>query len=586
MRVIGSWTLLLAALLLASAAQAQDAPSAYDGHADGAVYNGKQMMPFTLYGVAIRWDRDCRRGRAERCLRLARAYDSGAGDLTADMRVSIGYYILACQKGSGPGCARASAMLRNGDAGFTNPQLAGELAERGCNALRDQDSCAGMAAAMASSGDPGQDTQSAAIADRACASGSDEGCRLQARRLFSGNDAAGKAQAVSMFRNACTGNLAWGCLGLVDAYTSGTGVAADPREAASAAATGCTRGRGDRLRLCAIHGDTLSRASAADTVRRGEQFLVTSCRGGSPEACFRLGQLGMAHPAGARSTQGEAVYYWRRACDFDFAAGCRSLADIYARGIEVDRDTAVAVALADKACRLGARAACSDAARLANAEPGLRNRIPAIDPAQPAANQIADAKAAVERGGAQAKAGFDAVVRLMREWNEDAEWLLGGWLYYGLPGLVDAPDPQNGVILIENAARVGHVDAAIWMGMAYWYGDGVAENRSKGESYMRIAAERGSEMAAAIYRSMRAEPIRVENERRRQQAEIEWERQRRRAAWTSAWTSWSPSFSSVGTTPAYTGRTVGQIIDQHNWDNAIRYYSGGTSVCSSSNPYC
>ncbi len=584
MRVTGFWTLLLACLLLAGGAHAQGAPSAYDGHADGSVYNGKQMMPFTLYGVAIRWDRDCRRGRAERCLQLARAYDEGAGDLIADVRVSIGYYILACQKGSGPACARASAMLRNGDAGFTNPELAGEMAERGCNALRDQDSCAGMAAGMASSG--GQGTQSAAIADRACASGSADGCRLQADRLFADTDRDAQAYAFGLYRDACDKGQAWGCLGQYQAYIQGRGVTASTSQAAVVAQRGCTQARGDRLRLCAIHGDLLSRSGTAETVRLGENFLVTACRGGDPASCYRLGELGLTRPAGARSTQGEAIYYLRRACDFDFALGCRALGQAYARATEVERDTAVAVALADKACRLGDSPGCADAQRLIAADPGVRTRIPAIDPAAPAANQIALARAAVERGGSGAQAGLDAVVRLMREWHQDAEWLLGGWLYYGLPGLIDRPNPADGVVLIENAARVGHVDAAIWIGMAYWYGDGVAENRSKGESYMRIAAERGSEMAAAIYRSMRAEPIRVENERRRQQAEIEWERQRRRAAWTSAWTSWTPSYSSVGTTPAYTGRTVGQIIDQSNWDNAIRYYSGGTSVCSSSNPYC
>ncbi|QIG79916.1 tetratricopeptide repeat protein [Stakelama tenebrarum] len=583
MRVVRFCSLLLACLALNSAVQAQDVPSAYDGHADGAVYNGKQMMPFTLYGVAIRWDRDCRRGRAERCMRLAHAYDEGAGDLTADVRVSIGYYILACRKGSGPGCARASAMLRNGAAGFTNTDLALELSQHGCSALKDQDSCAAMSAVMTASG--GESAQSVAVADRACAAGSAEGCRLRANRLLAGNDASGQARAVAMFREACDKGQAWGCLGLYDAYSAGRGVAADPRQAAAAAERGCTRAAGDRLRLCALHGDTLSRAGSAETVRRGENFLVTACRGGAPEACYRLGELGMTRPAGARTNDGEAIYYWRRACDFDFAAGCRSLGQAYARATVVGRDRAVAVALADKACRLGDTGGCADARALVSADPAVRSRIPAIDPAAPAANQIALAKAVVDRGGPGAQAGLDAVARLMREWNEDAEWLLGGWLYYGLPGLIDQPNRQDGFVLIENAARVGHVDAAVWVGMAYWYGDGVAEDRRRGEGYMRVAAERGSEMAAAIYRSMRAEPTRRENERRRREAE-EQARRNRADAWTRAWSRWSPSYSSVGVTPAYTGRTVGQIIDQSNWDNAIRYYSGGTGSCSSYNPYC
>ena len=173
----------------------------------------------------------------------------------------------------------------------------------------------------------------------------------------------------------------------------------------------------------------------------------------------------------------------------------------------------------------------------------------------------------------------------MQEGNEDAAWLLGGWLYYGLPGVFDTSRRADGLVLFENAARVGHVEAAIYMGMAYWYGDGVAEDRAKGERYMLIAANRGSQMAGAIYRSMKAEPIRQENARRQKEYE-EWAAARQND-WASSWTSWTPSASAFAPSPpAWTGPSVSQIIDNSNWNQRINYLSGSTTACPSSNPYC
>ena len=114
-------------------------------------------------------------------------------------------------------------------------------------------------------------------------------------------------------------------------------------------------------------------------------------------------------------------------------------------------------------------------------------------------------------------AGLIAAMQLVREGNEDAEWRLGGWMFHGLPGFFGPDKRGDGLILFENAARVGHVDAAIFMGMADWCGDGVEQDRAKGERYMSIAASRGSKMAAAILRSMQAEGQRQDMARRQRE---------------------------------------------------------------------
>ena len=253
----------------------------------------------------------------------------------------------------------------------------------------------------------------------------------------------------------------------------------------------------------------------------------------------------------------------------------------------VEREDPVAFALLERGCKLGEQASCTRAGKMAGANPSLRTIRPAIDPAAPAVQQLKQARQMVE-GNSNRNTGLQTVARLMREGNEDAQWLLGGWMYFGLPGLFGSERKQDGLILFENAARVGHVDAAIFMGMAYWYGREVPLDRAKGEAYMAIAASRGDDKALAIYRSMKNEPIREENARRQKQYE-EWAAQSR-AFWNSPASmfsrSWTAPSAVYNPTPTYGGPSVSQIYDRHNFNNAISYYSGGTSACRSSNPYC
>lgn len=572
----------LGMLFTGTAASAQQLPSAYKGSRDQFFWNGKQNMPFKLYGVAIDWDKDCTRGKAEQCIRLAKAFETGLGDLEADMRVAVGYYMRACEKGSGAGCAMAATILRDGSAGFTNSAEAQKMAERGCNVLKNQQACAGMAVGLAST-DKGRSTQ---LIEDACRAGADDGCRLKAEDLFyTRRDPASRTQAIGMFTTACTAKRAWGCQGLADAYGQGLGVPADRARAADYARIGCTQSQGNRLRLCTLHGIALTRAGSPKAeYNKGELFLDASCRGGDGIACNHIGRIGLNRVAGATTNPMEGLYYLRRGCDLSYGPACTYLGAAYQGGEGVNADTAIALALHEKGCRLGDKEGCDLAKRLLAADAGLRRKMPVIDPSLPVDTQLRRGKALAE-GNGDRMAGVHTVYRLVQEGNEDAAWLFGGWLYYGLPGVFDTSRKADGLILFENAARVGHVDAAIFMGMAYWYGDGVKEDRSKGEKYMLIAANRGSPMAIAIYRSMRAEPIRQENARRQKQWE-EWQAQRR-ASWTQSWSNWTPSFSgSSYSPPSYSGPSVSSIINESNWNQRISYLSGGTTACPSSNPYC
>jgi TPR repeat protein len=579
---MGAIGIFLGVALLAPAASAQKLPSRYDDRRDSFMFNGKQNMPYQLWGVSIKWHRDCMQGKVSECVRLANAFEKGAGDLEPDLRVAIAYWMKACDQGSGPACARAATIFRDGSASFTNPELARKMAERGCNALKDQPSCAELAQAIGGSGDP----RAAALIDNACASGADDGCRMKANALYwDKGDPASRAQALPMFESACQAKRAWGCLGLAEAYGQGVGVKKDSARAAQAAATGCTQGQGERLRLCTLHGMNLARPGNA-AYNKGEQFLDASCKGGDGRACDYLGRIGLSQVSGATTTSKEGLYYLRRGCDLGHGGACTYLSVAYSGGMGVNQDDAVALALTERGCRFGDAEGCTMAKGLVAKDPGLRARIPAIDPSLPVGEQLTLARAAVERGDRMT--GVHAVYRLVNEANEDAEWLFGGWMYYGLDGVFDSSRRGDGLILFENAARVGHVDAAVFMGMAYWYGDGVPENRKKGEDYMAIAANRGSQMAGAIYRSMKNEPLRQENARRQKEM-AEWQA-RRRIDWTSGWSNYKPGsglgFGYTYPTPASSGQSVASVIDNSNWNHRIDYLSGATSVCRSDNPYC
>lgn len=580
---------LITSALCLLAVAASKLPSAYDGHADGVVFNGHQNMPVTLYGVAIAWDRACAKGQASECLRLGQAFDSGLGDLRADPRVAIGYYIKACGQKAGPvsgaACASAAGIVREGRAGYTDPALAYRLADSGCTELKTPAACAALALQLyRGQGAPRDPARAGALWDAACKAGAEDGCRLQAGALFfeSGDPAANRA-AIALFEAGCKAGHAWGCRGLSEAYAAGKGVARDPAAAARYAETGCLKGDGDKIAVCGLHGGYLVRSGDKAQLNLGEKFLDRACMAGDPQACGRLTLIGLNQVEGATTTEGEAVFYARHACDLGYAQGCDDLGVIWENGMGgVPADPAVGAALREKACALGLADACKALAGMGPKRGQLRAQRPRIDPSLSSHEQLRLAQAEVPNG--DALEGLKTVIRLMQEQNEDAEWLLGGWLYYGVPGLIDTSRKADGVVLIENAARVGHVDAAIWMGMAYWYGDGVPEDREKGETYMLIAAQRGSEEAAAIYRSMKAEPARVENARRAK--EMAEATQRRQAEWSNSWSGWNASASSwTPQQPASNWQSYSQIQDQANFNNFVDSVAY-RQPCIPGNPYC
>ncbi|MFN3517440.1 MAG: tetratricopeptide repeat protein [Novosphingobium sp.] len=571
--------------LLAPPALAKDKPpTPYDKSWESFVFDGRQNYPHVLWGVTIDWKLACLKGKADSCLKLARAFEQGFGHVRADQRAAVGYFMEACKQGSGEGCVRAAEMLREGTPGYRLPGLAQQQAERGCTQLKHQPACAALAVSQAAAAPSGSD-QSDALLAKACAAGDDMGCRNRANSLFYvRKDAASRTEALRLFELACRARRAWGCLGMFDAYAYGWGVTPDPRKAAEFARSGCEDSEGDRLRLCTRHGMNLLGNRDARSIDRGEGILHAACMANDGLACFLISRWAIGQNPGGKATVKEGYYYARRGCDLGNGEACLQLAMVYDGRFAMARQAEIALPLYQRACRLGESSGCERAEAMLRASPAMARQVPPIDPALPAADQLRRAKAAVDAGNRSD--AVMTVVRLMEEGHEDAAWLLGGWMYYGLSGLFGPERKADGLILFENAANVGHIDAAIFMGMAYWYGEGVPQDRAKGEALMGIAAMKGSDKGAAILRSMKAEPIRVDRERRAKEAAEAAER--RKNDWTYYWANYRPTWSapSASYNPYSSGPSVSQIYDNHNFNNAMDYYRGVTSVCAVSNPYC
>lgn len=554
-------------------------PSGRDGYRESAVFNGYQNMPVVLYGIAADWNLACLKKKAEACVQLAEAFEEGLGDLIQDQRIALGYYKEGCEAGSAKACAKAAQMINAGTANFKKPALAAELGARGC-AQKNLDACAAQAEGMMT----GSDYEGGlTLARTTCNAKVQDACRLVARHEF--DRVQNYGAAIALAQNGCDAKQAWGCNIMVEAYQNGKGVERDRAKVFDYAERGCTVSEGERIPACREYGIMLvnDRPDKASW-EKGADFLNLTCIALEKVACREIGKLGLR--GGATTTVGEGIFYLRRACDLEDAQGCALLAGVYDTGREkVVADAGVAYQLLQRACKLNS-VHCGRAKTYGDNHSWVRDIYWPINPSEPVALQLV--KATEQISGNNKNEALMAVVRLMHEQNEYAEWLLGGWMYYGLPGVFDVPRKSDGVILIENAARVGHEDALIWIGMAYWYGNDVPLDRKKGEEYMLIAAQRGSEKAAAIYRSMLLEPWREEQARRSKEFEEAQKRMAEEAKydWTRSWGSYTNYYSNSSGSTYQSSNSVSSIMDNHNWNNAMNYYSGYTSACSSSNPYC
>ena len=591
-RYVDPVTALLKAALLALGffvlTGAAKLPSIHDGSAQVHVETGREIRPVVLFGVAVDWDRQCRKGKGEQCDRLGDALQIGLGDLDIDPQAAAGFWLLACDHGSGAGCHKASGFLDTATNGYAaRPKLALETAQKGC-ALRDGTSCAIVGLHLYRGDVVVQDRGKAmAIWDEGCASRNEESCRLKAGMLFHGDDAGDQARAVELYRAGCDRAQGWGCSGLADAYVTGVGVRADNELAYQAGEKGCVQASGDTVLACAIYARFLGQSKQAEAMGKAGKILARACLAGEARACNDGGRLGKRDPVASGMAASGVSLSFRKGCDLGYGPACGNLGQLYLDGFgRVKADKARAVALFDRACASGDRASCVRIEMLGAQAAPLRASRPPIDPGLSSTQQLVQAEKLIAAG--ERLQGVEAVARLMEEAVPEAEWLFGGWLYFGYPGVIDQVDRANGFILLENAARHGQLDALKMVGMAYWEGDGVVADQAKAMGYMGLAAQRGDPLAQATWRSMKMEPVRQDFARRQRAMDDAAKQQHQASFWDSYKTMIANWQAPVAAGPAGGQRwqSTASIIDQGNWNTYNNYMNGRTSACPASNPYC
>ncbi|MEM1132550.1 MAG: hypothetical protein AAGH53_06420 [Pseudomonadota bacterium] len=575
---------------LATAAQAEKVPLARDGVMNSAVYNGQQNMPVKVYGVARKWERNCTKGKAEECVRLGDAFSTGLGDLKQSTRVAAGYYLKGCDKGASESCASYAGLALGGSLPLPKPDAAVSSATRGCQ-LGSQSACAWQGVLYYRGYGVAKDAGRAEQLWRtACSANADDGCRFLANYLKEGGSRAGQPsqEARTLFSTYCTSDARpWACLGAAQM------LGVEQPQAVPLLQRGCEQGKGDRLAVCAEYAAQIITRRDAKSVDLAEGFLNSACTAGLAQSCYIIGRHGFS--ANARLgdvTPGEAGFYLRRGCDLDHPAACHDLADAYISNRMRQVRYPAATMLMLKSCRLGYAPACQWTKK--NQAESQRTAILQrwIDPSLPAAEQLEQAVKIADSNPQKAARTVDL---LQEEQYDEAQWLLGNWFLTGKRGIIDTPNQQNAVILIENAAKVGHVEAAKWLGMAHWYGrNGVAFDRQMGLGYMRIAARFGDLEATQIAQSMALQPERDRiAARNRAVAQAEAERQQR-----SWFTKWLESASYSYSSQTRTGRSASEraaaaswqrhqnSMDRLHFNQRMNYLSGRTSACNRSNPYC
>ncbi|WOE74787.1 tetratricopeptide repeat protein [Alterisphingorhabdus coralli] len=574
----------------ATAAHAEKVPLARDGVMNSAVYNGQQNMPVKVYGVARKWERNCIKGKAKECVRLGDAFATGLGDLKQSTRVAAGYYLKGCDKGSSAACATYAGLALGGSLPLPKPDAAVTSATRGCQ-LGSQSACAWQGVLYHRGYGVAKDAGRAEQLWRtACSANADDGCRFLANYLKESGNRAGQPsqEAQTLFSTYCTSDARpWACLGAAQM------LGVERPQAVPLLQRGCEQGKGDRLAVCAEYAARIITRREAKSVDLAEGFLNSACTAGLAQSCYTIGRHGFSANAKLGDvTPGEAGFYLRRGCDLDHAAACHDLADAYISNRMRQVRYPAATMLMLKSCRLGYAPACQWTKK--NQAQGERTAIVQrwIDPSLPAAAQLEQAVKIADSNPQKAARTVDL---LQEEQYDEAQWLLGNWFLTGKRRIIDTPNQRNAVILIENAAKVGHVEAAKWMGMAHWYGrNGVAFDRQMGLGYMRIAARFGDLEATQIAQSMELQPERDRiAARNRAVAQAEAERQQR-----SWFTKWLESASYSYPTRTRTGRSASEraaaaswqrhqnSMDRLHFNQRMNYLSGRTSACNRSNPYC
>ncbi len=200
----------------------------------GILYDEGQALPRDVTLARGLWGRNCQAEHAPSCVKWG---EHIMADASADPAVAFGAFQQACTLSEPRGCTLLGMLIASGRLPGLDPSTAREHLQTGCT-LGDGLGCSALGSALLQVPDP----QAAFTQfERACELDYLIGCSQTAdmHRMLR---FPRYAEAATLYRKACDGDVAAACLSLAEQVAAGQGVTADAAEAASLRAKACRLG--------------------------------------------------------------------------------------------------------------------------------------------------------------------------------------------------------------------------------------------------------------------------------------------------------------------------------------------------------
>ena len=257
----------------------------------------------------------------------------------------------------------AATWNREG-AQFRNQQRYTEampLFERACNS-GSMEGCKNLGLLYkAGLGVPRDYAHTRGLLRKACEGGNNEACANLGEMFAAANEGGQDfGVAKTLYERSCENGSMQGCSGLGDLYVQGAGVPVDYRQAGVLYVRSCNSGY---LDACAhVAGMYLNGLGVQKNEAQAGTIDQKACQQGSLVACNDLGGI-YEHGQGVAQNYSQAASLYEKACNNGYMLSCIHLGQMEESGHGIAKNKHYAHILYQKACDAGVTEACDKAAR-------------------------------------------------------------------------------------------------------------------------------------------------------------------------------------------------------------------------------
>ena len=265
------------------------------------------------------YTKGCELGLEESCRAVAFFQAQGIGG-PRELDTAVAYYKAACMDGYAGACSDLGVFFSQGTGVSKDIELALALYTRACNG------------------------------------GDARGCSNLGEAYLAGDGVPSDPNAaVRLFERACQSDHAGGCENLSKAYDRGVAVPKDPAVALTLLERACTFGG---MAACVEAGVRHDRGiDTAPDSKRAFSLLTRACAANEARGCANLGLMHL-EGRGTAKNEAKAAELFQRTCA-ESRLGCDTLAEMYAKGMGVEKDLTTARGILDEACGDGDARSCA-----------------------------------------------------------------------------------------------------------------------------------------------------------------------------------------------------------------------------------